>query len=218
LDRLDRLTDRLQADLEREASDHPFEGSDAHLASCLACLDRFVELRDVVHGIAAPRPVSPRLARRLDELQGRTPVDTLRRRLIDGLRRAFVFRVPAWAVGGMAAALVVLTWVVTQHVYQPAVGVQWPLPDPTRPDPLNPAHGQGARTVTGVVSGIRDATSNGVDAHVLSVKDASGATYVLFTWGPPTVRPGDAVEIEALFTGTGQGAYQGVVTELRRAR
>jgi hypothetical protein len=222
LDRLEQLTVRLQSSLEREASDHPFDGSDVHLDSCLACLDRFVELRDAVHGIHAPKPVSRRLARRLDELQGVKTADALRTRLIDGFRRAFVIRVPAWAFAGLAAALVVLTWAATQHIYQPAVGVQWPLPDPTRPDPLRPAHGQGARTVTGVVSSVQDATSHGVDAHVLSLTDASGATYVLFTWGRPTVRPGDTVEIEALFTSTPQPAgppvYQGLVTELRRAK
>jgi len=222
LDRVDRLTDRLLQDLEREASHHPFPASEAHRSECLACLDRFVELRDDVHALAAPAPVSPRLARKLDELLGRTSPEPFRARLTQSARRALVFRVPAWAVAGMAAALVALTWVTTQHMYRPTAGVQWPLPDPTRPDPLNPAHGQGSRTVVGVVSSVRDATSNGVDAHVLSLKDASGATYVLFTWGRPTVRPGDAVEIEALFTSVAQGAgppvYQGVVTELRRAK
>jgi len=222
VDRLEQLTNRLLDELDREAAGHAFMASDAHLDGCLMCLDRFVELRDVVHRMATPQPVSRRLARALDRLQGRAPADALRTRLIDSVRRAFVIRVPAWAVVGMAAALLVLTWVATQHVYQPAVSVQWPLPDPTRPDPLRPAHAQGARTVTGVVSAVGDATSHGVDAHVLSLTDASGATYLLFTWGRPTVRPGDTVEIEALFTSIPQRAgppvYQGVVTELRRAK
>ncbi len=217
MDRLDHLTDRLLDDLEREGPAHPFTASDAHLGECLLCLNRFVELRDVVHGMATPQPVSRRLTRAFDRLQGRPSTETL----VESLRRVLVFRVPAWAVAGMAAALVVLTWVTTQYVERPDVGVQWPLPDPTRPDPLKPAHGQGARIVTGVVSSIRDATTNGVDAHVLSLKDASGATYVLFTWGPPSVKPGDKVEIEALFTGGAQGGgapvYQGIVTEVRRA-
>lgn len=46
MDRLEQLTARLQSALERDKSDHPFDGSDVHLDSCLACLDRFVELRD----------------------------------------------------------------------------------------------------------------------------------------------------------------------------
>jgi hypothetical protein len=218
LDRLDHLTDQLLDDLEREGPAHPFTASDAHLGECLLCLNRFVELRDVVHGMAAPQPVSRRLTRALDRLQGRPSPGTL----LEGLRRVLVFRVPAWAVAGIAAALVLVTWVVTQPVPRAGLGVQWPLPDPTRPDPLRPAHGQGPRTVTGVVAGIRDATTNGVDAHVLSVKDSSGATYVLFTWGTPSVKPGDKVEIEALFTGGAQdggpAVYQGVVTEVRRAK
>ena len=222
MDRVDHLTSRLLDDLEREASGHATTGTDAHLGQCLVCLDRFVELRDTLHAIAAPAPVSPRLARQLEQLLGRAPAETLRPRLAKAVRRAVGFRIPAWAVAGMAAALVVLTWVTTQHIDRPAVGVEWPLADPTRPDPLKPAHRQAARTVSGVVSSIRDATSNGVDAHVLSLRDASGATYVLFTWGPPTVKLGDAVEIEALFTSVAQGGgppvYQGLVTELRRAR
>jgi hypothetical protein len=222
LDRLEQLTAQLQSALEREASDHGFDGSDTHLGACLPCLDRFVELRDVVHGIAAPQRVSRRLARRLADLQGVSTADTLRTRFINGLGRAFVIRVPAWALAVTAAAVVGITWIATQHVYQPAVGVQWPLPDPTRPDSLTPAHGQGARTVTGVVRSVQDATSHGVDAHVLGLTDASGATYLLFAWGRPTVRPGDNVEIEALFTSIPQQAgppvYQGLVTELRRAQ
>ena len=78
------------------------------------------------------------------------------------------------------------------------------------------------RTVSGVVSSIRDATSSGVEAHVVSLKDTSGATYVLFAWGRPTIGPGDAVEIEAIFTATTQTAgrpvYQGMATQFRRVR
>jgi hypothetical protein len=222
LDRLDRLTARLLEDLEREASEHQHPDSEAHLNDCLACLNRSVEIRDALHGIAAPEPVSPRLTRRLDQLLGRAPAETFPRRVLENVRRALVFRVPAWAVAGMAVVLVAITWAATQHVYGPALGVRWPLPDSTRLERLSPAHQEDARTVSGVVSSIRDATSNGVDAHVLTVRDASGATYVLFTWGTPTVKPGDAVEIQALFTSVAQGAgpvvRQGIVMELRRAR
>ena len=222
MDRLDRLTARLLNDLEREASEHPHSESEAHVNDCLACLDRFVAMRDALHGVASPEPVSPRLTRRLDQLLGRAPVETFPRRVLERVRRALVFRVPAWAVAGVAAGLVVITWAATQQLYRPTIGVRWPLPDSTQIERFSPARQEGSRTVSGVISSIRDATSNGVDAHVLSLRDASGATYVLFTWGPPTVKPGDAVEIEALFTSVPQGAgppvYQGVVTELRRAR
>ena len=105
---------------------------------------------------------------------------------------------------------------------RPVAGVEWPAPGPAGPDRLRPAHRQNTRTISGIVSSVRDATSNGVEAHVLSLKEASGATYLLFTWGRPTVRPGDAVEIDALFAAAAPGAdpavYQGVVTEVRRAK
>ena len=222
MDRLDQLTHGLLDRLDRDADGHPFSASDAHLDECLICLDRFVELRDVRHGVAEPAQVSPRLARRLELLLGRAPAETRPARLVASVRRALRVRIPAWAVAGMAAGLVLFTWVATQHLQWPVAGVEWPAPGPAGPDRLRPAHRQNTRTISGIVSSVRDATSNGVEAHVLSLKEASGATYLLFTWGRPTVRPGDAVEIDALFAAAAPGAdpavYQGVVTEVRRAK
>ena len=221
MDRLDQLTHGLLDRLDRDADGHPFSASDAHLDECLICLDRFVELRDALHGVATPAPVSPRLATRLEQLLGRTPAVPLPVRLVARVRRALDVRIPVWAVTGIAAAVVLLTWGTAHYASRP-IETEWPVPSPTEPDRLRPAHRQSTRTVWGVVSSIRDATSNGVEAHVLSLKDASGATYLLFTWGRPTVRPGDAVEIEALFAAAAPGAdpavYQGVVTEVRRAK
>jgi hypothetical protein len=221
LDRLDELTRHLVDDLDREDPAHPFTASDAHLGECLVCLDRFVTLRDAVHGMAAPQPVSRHLARVLDDLQGRPTGNRFGLCVVTGLRRAFGIRVPAWAAGVGAAALVAVTWMATQYVRPVPPGTQWALPDAPRPDRLRPAYGQATRTVTGVVSSVEDASTNGVDAHILGVRDAAGTRYVFFTWGPPTVRPGDKVEIEALFTDAARGddprGYQGIITELRRA-
>ncbi len=241
MDRLDRLTQRLLEDLDR-AADLPSrqclglallgelatgtlaplarERAETHLNDCLACLDRFVELRDQLHGIAAPEPVSPLLARNLDTLLSREPGESFWTRLMECLRRALVFRVPAWAIAGMAA-LMLITWVGAHKLQKPDATVEWPV-DFSSPGQLTPAHRQVPRTVSGVVSSIRDATSNGVEAHVVSLRDTSGAIYVLFAWGPPTVRLGDSVEIDGIFTSATQSAglpvYQGVVTQLRRAR
>lgn len=243
MDRLDRLTERLLGDLDRQVdppADRCFgldllgrfatgnldrldrERVEAHLDDCLACLDRFVELRDQLHGIGAPGPVSPLLARKLDSLVGKEPGERFpgARGLVESLRRAFVFRVPAWAVAGMAI-LMLITWAAAYKFQRPGVGIEWPV-DFSSPGQLTPTHRQAPRTVSGIVSSIRDATSNGVEAHVVSVKDPSGATYVLFAWGRPTVGPGDSVEIDGIFTGATQSAgkpvYQGVATQLRRAR
>jgi hypothetical protein len=212
---VDELTQRLLVSLEQEASEHAFSDARAHLDHCLVCLNRSVELRDDLHAVTSPEPASPRLARRLAQLLGEEREAVRSAGVLAGLRRAFDLRVPAWAVAGGAAALVLLTWVATQHV-DLVRGVSTP------PGRLTPLHRQGVTHVAGVVSSVRDATANGVAAHVLSIRDASGATYVLFTWGPPTVGPGDAVEIEALFTSVAREAgptvYQGVVTELRHAK
>lgn len=241
MDRLDRLTQRLLDDLDRQ-TDMPSgqclelgpleqlasggldrlerERAEDHLDGCLACLGRFIDLRDQLHGVAAPGSVSPILARSLDALLGQESGETLWTRVVTWVRRAFVVRVPAWAVAGMAALLLV-TWVATYKLQQPGSTVDWPV-DFAGPGELTALHGQAPRTVSGVVSSIRDATSNGVEAHIVSLKDTSGATYLLFAWGRPTVAPGDAVEIDGIFTSGTQSAgrpvYQGVATRLRRAR
>ena len=241
MDRLDRLSQRLLEDLDRQANlpaDRCLElglleqyargtlgpldreRADAHLGDCLACLDRFVELRDHLQGIAAPGPVSPALARTLDTLTGRAPQERFWTRIAEALRRALGFRVPAWAVAGVAV-LLLITWVAAYKAQRPQATIEWPV-DFSSPGQLTPTHRQVPRTVAGVVSSIRDATSDGVDAHVVSLKDTLGATYVLFAWGQPTVRLGDSVEADGIFTGATQSAglpvYQGVATQFRRAR
>lgn len=232
MDRLDRLTQRLVEDLDRQdysssclrialleqfatgsLDPRTRERVDGHLNDCLPCLNKFTELRDDLHCIAAPGPTSPMLAKHLNKLIGGKP---------GWLQRAFVFRVPAgWAAAGMAAAILI-TWTITYTSQRSNTTVEWPFFDPTSSERLKPAHSQAPRTVSGVVSSIRDATSNGVEAHVVTLKDTSGATYVLFAWGRPTVRPGDSVEIDGIFTGATQTAglpvYQGIVTQLRRVR
>jgi hypothetical protein len=122
------------------------------------------------------------------------------------------------------AAAILITWVAVENLSGPAGRVEWPagVPDPTAPRRLTPADRQATRTVSGVVSTIRDATSGGIEAHVVSLEDAQGTTYVLFAWGRPTVGPGDAVEIDGIFTVTSQGAgkltYQGIAAGLRKAK
>lgn len=211
MDRVDRLTQRLLGELDRAATEHTFGPSDAHLDGCLVCLNRFVALRDDMQAVAAARPASRRLRRRLDELVGHDGPRDVESVAFERVRRLVGFRIPAWTAA-TAAALIVLAWATTAHV--PVVKAPQ--------NRLTPAHQQGARTITGVVSAIQDATSNGVEAHVLSLRDPSGAMYLLFTWGAPTVKPGDTVEIVALVTsdaeGKSRGAHQGVVTELRRAK
>ena len=241
MDRLDRLTQRLLEDLDRRAdlpSDRCLEltllqhlargtlgalereRAEAHLKDCLVCLNRFVELRDDLLGVATPGSVSPHLARHLDSLIGPGSRERSGTRVKERLRRAFVFRVPAWAVAGMAA-LALITWVAASKVQRPMATIEWPV-DFSSPGQLTPTHRQVPRTVSGVVSSIRDATSNGVEAHLVSLKDTSGATYLLFAWGQPTVRLGDSVEADGIFTSATQRAglpvYQGVATRLRPTR
>ncbi len=244
MDRLDRLTQRLLEDLDQRGGQpagpdclrveilgrlatgrlepQSRERVETHLNDCLFCLDRFVAVRDDLQALAAPGEVSPRLARTLDTLLGVVPPATsLGRRVLARLRRVLVFRVPAWAVAGAAAA-VLLTWVASDRIHRHAASGPAGVEVRGQGDRLNPAHAQLQRTVSGVVSSVRDATSNGVEAHIVDLKDAAGASYVLFTWGRPTVQKGDAVEIDGIFTPAAQAAgppvYQGVATALRKAR
>ena len=187
---------------------------------CLACLHRFVELRDCLHGVTAPAPVSPRLAATLETLLA--PAAPPRRR-VPGVQWALRLRVPAWAAAAAAAALVLVTW-TTAHLSRPADG---PLGLPSGADVspgarLEPAYGTASRTLSGTVRSVRDVTSQGVTAHVVSLEDGSGASYVLFTWGSPTVRPGDTVDVEAILTDATRVAdaavYQGIAIELRHGK
>jgi hypothetical protein len=192
------------------------EGVETHLNGCLACLDRFIAVRDDLQALTAPSEVSPRLARTLDSLLGGEAPPSVASRVVGLVRRALVVRVPAWAVAGAAAA-VLLTWVTADRLPRSTPAT---IGDPSQA--LTPAHAQLQRTVAGVVSSVRDASSNGVEAHIVDLKDASGASYVLFTWGRPSVKAGDAVEIDAIFTPgaqtVGAPVYQGLATALRKAR
>ena len=240
MDRLDRLTERLIDEMDQQI-DLPSRGClggallgrfatgdvdsptrervEAHLDECLTCVHRYVELRDDLHALAAPEPVSPRLRQRLERLieDGRERFPS---RIAGRLRRAFVFRVPAWAAVGVAAGIMVITWTIAHNLQRPGAPGPWPV-DFSSPGQLVPMS-QEPRTVSGVVSSIRDATSDGIEAHIVTLKDPAGATYVLFAWGRPTVGPGDSVEVDGIFTRAKQGAgtpeYQGVATRLRRAR
>jgi len=231
IDEMDQQTDRVARDclglvlLERYATggvDPPTrERVEAHLDQCLTCVNRYVELRDDLQGIAAPERVSPVLREKLDRLISGERRERFPTRAAGRLRRAFVFRVPAWGVAAVAAGIMVITWTVVSNLQRPGAPVQWPV-DFSSPGQLTPLHRQMPRTVSGVVSSIRDTTSQGVEAHIISLKETSGATYVLFAWGRPTVSPGDSVEVDGIFTGAtgsaGTPVYQGVATQLRRAR
>jgi hypothetical protein len=195
------------------------ERIERHLDECSVCLDRLIEIRADIQAIMAPGRVSPRLARTLERLLG--PPQPLAARLAARVRGVLAFRIPVWTVAGVAAA-VLLTWMAVGRFQQPFMPMPAPIEvrDPT--DRLTPAHAQTLRKVSGTVSAVRDATSNGVEAHIVDLETSSGANYVLFMWGRPQIRPGDAVEVDAILTaGTqtvGRPVHQGLATALRKVR
>jgi hypothetical protein len=79
-----------------------------------------------------------------------------------------------------------------------------------------------SRTITGTVDAIRDATSHGVDAHVLTLRDSAGTSYVLVTSGLPAVQQGQSVEIRATFSRAGEPGlpltYKGIAQDIMPTR
>jgi AcrR family transcriptional regulator len=230
LDDLDRQGDRpggadclrlevLEQFVTGTLGPRPREGVETHIATCLACLDKLIEIRGDLQAITEPEEGSPRLARTLEVLLGDRRSEPLATRVVARVRAALVFRIPVWTAAGVAAALL-LTWTSVELLQRPSVRSPVEVRDPT--DRLSPAHAQFQRTISGIVSSVRDATSNGIEAHIVDLKDASGASYILFAWGRPQIRPGDAVEINAILTPgaqtVGTPVYQGLATTLRKLR
>ena len=244
MDRLDRLTELLLRNLA-QPGDEPLrpdcarperlgrlatgrldaqtrEQLERHLDGCMICLDRFIAIRDDLQALSAPEPVSPRLAQALDALLGMPTTQSATLGLIGQIRRALEFRMPVWAAAG-AVVVIALSWLGGDRLHR--LGA--PTPSPTAhvetEQRAQPAHAQMQRTISGVVSAVHDANSNGVEAHIVDVRNASGTTYVLFIWGRPTIRAGDAVEADAIFTvgsvqPAGPPVYQGVAIALRKVR
>ena len=142
--------------------------------------------------------------------------------LMGQIRRALEIRIPVWAAAG-AMVVIVLGWLAGDRLHRPGAPIPSSTAQVETEQRAQPAHAQLQRTISGVVSAVHDANSNGVEAHIVDVRDASGVTYVLFTWGRPTIRAGDTVEADAIFAvgsvqPAGPPVYQGVATALRKVR
>lgn len=148
MDRFERLSRRLIEGLDRQgglaSSDclplaqlesHLGDGVDeatrarvdAHLEGCLVCLNRLVELRDLLHGLNVSNTASRRLVARLDHLQhGTMP---FWRGLGERIRRVFDIRIPAgWMAVPLVGAVLLLTFVLRDSGYLPG-----PLQPPATP-------------------------------------------------------------------------------------
>lgn len=198
------------------------EQAEGHLDGCLVCLNRLIEVQSDLQAIQAREDVTPGLVRRLEQLLGARPRPPLATRSFDSIRSALAFKIPVWSAAGVAAAIL-LAWIVGDRLHRVRISPPSPVAiiDPT--DRLEPAASQVQHTVSGVVSSVRDATTNGVAAHVVDLRDQAGATYVFFTWGAPTIAPGDEVEIRGIITTAaqterGRPSYQGVATAFRKVR
>jgi hypothetical protein len=127
----------------------------------------------------------------------------------DRVKNFWSWRLPVgWTVAASAASIVVATVATTLVVkpgFQPA---QAPSPSLT---PLQ-LPGTELRTFTGKIENVRDASEGEVVAHVLRIRETSGATYVLFAWGRPAAQAGDTVRVEGSFLRTEDEplTYQGL--------
>ena len=214
---------------------------DSHLDSCLSCLNRFVAFRDSLQGLAAPGAASPRLRGKLGQLiDGETGPSQIG--LGGRIRAVFAMRIPIGVAAAGAAIAVFVTWVVTSSIDNrtPRPAEQGrPLLTPLREEtgklpealripggaPVTVPRRQGTGevkrgTVTGIVTQVRDAKFEGMEAHLVMVRDATGSQYTFFAWGPPTAREGDSVRVDGTFQkvskGEGPSIYRGVAITVRR--
>lgn len=204
-DRPDCLSDgTLEALADGSLSSPERTTARQHLDRCLACLHAYATLRRLLETFALEQeeiaqPPSP----------GRTVMI---------FKQTFATRVSlGWAVAGVAAAAL-LTWLMTSQLHR------LPLALGRAPSvvELSDQPGQKSARISGIVLGIRDAGAEDLRAHVLEVQDAAGAVYSVFAWGPPTVRVGDAVVVDGLFSpleaSEGNPRYKGVASAVRRTR
>jgi hypothetical protein len=181
-----------------------------HLRACTACMHAYAVTRSLLE-MSEP------------ELSKSVGFEPAARRLRPGarwrehMRRMLAWRIPAgWAIAPAVAA-VLLTWMVTSTMDRPTV-----IPIPMNPgDAGSPtmrglSQGPEPRTVRGMVATVQEATTEGIETHVVTVKDGSGPTYVIFVWGRPAVRPGELIEATGVFTAmnTSGEMYKGVASRL----
>jgi hypothetical protein len=205
------LSDSILEELVAETPPSPeAEVAQKHLADCLRCVHAYASLRRLFD-LATPEDLGE-----VAPVQARAP--GLFARAV-GFCESMLRRPVAsgWAVSGALAA-VLLTWIITSEV-------QWRiqkvgLPGGIPSEMIGLAHRADATsaTIRGVIDTVRDATAHGVEAHVLTIRDSGGATYVLFAWGPAMVRQGQIIEIRATFVPANEpGAaptYKGIAQEL----
>jgi hypothetical protein len=176
----------------------------AHLGRCLACLHAYAVLRSLLEAGAVETP----------EVSGAKSA------IIGRVRRVLSLRLPLpWTVA-VAAACGLLTWTlgVVPHRAERGLARQ---PGGRSTIELT---GESARRVSGTVSQVRDASTQGMPAHVLELIDEAGVRYTVFVWGPATVRAGDPITVQGAFSREeapgAKTSYRGVagVVERQRAR
>src|SRR5262249_29245939 len=145
------------------------EAAQTHLAECLQCVHAYARLRRLLE-LAAPDIIKC-------ETPARARGRRAWRRVLGVCQRLFRQPIPAgWAVSG-AVAMLVLTWMISSHPRQDEA-LRFP---PGRTVPSLGVIGRDAErshatsvTVAGVVDTIRDTTSHGVTAHILTLTDSAG--------------------------------------------
>lgn len=191
-----------------------------HLRDCLQCLHAYASLRSLLDpaDLTESASIAPAAGTQPAREESYFWVGW-----VELARRAVCWRVPAgWAMA-TAAAAVVMTWMITFSIDRPGG-----FPSPSLIDPTNqPSRMTGLsdrpdgsrRTVTGIVERVQETTSAGIETYVVTVKDGSGTTYIIFGWGRPSVRTGQSVQATGVFTSIGGSGsaptYKGVASDLR---
>lgn len=130
------LTSGQLEDLVRGRVDDQAAGRvTAHLDTCLACLNTFVEMRDSFDGLAAPPRASRALRARLRQLTGSRERRPSTVGLAAAIGHAFSFRIPAVWTGAVAAVVALITWFVLVPIHDASMHA----PTVSLPSTLPPA-------------------------------------------------------------------------------
>src|SRR5262245_542365 len=135
------------------------DAAQTHLAECLRCVHAYANIRCLLE-LASPVSIT-------EEVPSRTRDRRAWGRAIELCQNVLVRPIPAgWAVGG-AMAVLALTWMIAS--YPASVGLRVSPGSRVPSGMIGLAHRPDATTatITGVVEAIRDATSHGVEAHIV---------------------------------------------------
>ena len=180
-------TSRLGAYLAGDLSSDEWDNINAHLDSCLPCLQATTQLKDLLNGITAPVPL------RDNALM--TP-QSLPHRIWTAIRGSLEWRAPvgwglAGALAGVALTLLVInvTREQTRDIIPPEIILRG------FPRGITPSEIQ---SVIGVVSSVKQGTEEGMTYYVIRMKGDNDNIYQIFFFGESEIQANDRILVDEI--------------------